>query len=241
MKNVFASLGALVPTLLFVYFINLGGFKESVDKILWSSKDSKTSEIDEDLFAIEEEFTSLPEFKEMQDSAAFISSQLPLQFNPNKTSIYFIRSWNTPTFFANGQWSNLDSDGASFIGCRANDKVYLEGNYYRFQTDKYRQLSGRDSIKIETYFPADGVTILERVSLNWVISLDDSTLLNGPIEKFVSVATCSEMLPKKIAATLIKDLSAQIRLEEKSTNAQKIMAFTKNAGPIMEPDFYQIY
>ena len=241
MKNVFVALTTLVLTLLFVYLINLGGFKESVDKMLSSNKDSKKAEIDDSFFEIEEQYTSLPEFLEMQDSAALISSKMLAQFDSRMASIYFIRSWNTPTFFANGQWSNLDSDGASFIGYRVNDKVYQEAHYYKFSTDKYRRLAACDSVKIETYFPADGVTILERVSLNWVVSLDDSVLLNGPIEKFVAVATCSEMLPKKIASSLIKDISAQIRQEEKPTNALKIISFTKNAGPITEPEFYQIY
>ncbi len=241
MKNVFVSLATLVLTLLFVYLIDLGGFKESVNKMFTSHKDSRITEIDDTLFEIEEQYSSLPEFLEMQDSAALISSKMPAKFNPSMTSIYFIRSWNTPTFFANGQPLNLDSEGASFIGYRVNDKVYQEAYYYVFSTEKYRRLAACDSVKIETYFPADGVTILERVSLNWVISLDDSVLLNGPIEKFVAIATCSEMLPKKIAASLIKDLSAQIRQEKKPTNAQKIISFTKNAGPIQEPDFYQIY
>lgn len=241
MKNVFAALTAIVLTLVFAYFINLGGFNESVNKMLSSNKDSKTSETDDDLFAIEEDYTSLPEFKEMQDSSALVSSQLPKYFRPNEASIYFIRNWNTPSYFANGQWSGQDFDGTAFVGYRVKDKVYQDAYEYQFQTDKYRQQYGRNSVRIETYFPADGVTILERVSLNWVVSLDDSTLLNGPIENFVTVATCADMLPKKIANSLIKDLSTQIRQEEKKSNAEKIISFTKNAGPITEPDFYQIY
>lgn len=175
----------------------------------------------------------LPDPYFSRDSAVFAGVYAPKKFNAaDYHRVFFVKNWNTPDFYPDGQWTGCAWDGDAFLGAEYGDSVYYLYHYSACS----KEFAGKSTI-IERKFPRNGVVRDPRNTCWWLSCMNDSefrTDLTKP-SKFIGLdlflAKAARIDTQAELQSYLQWLKHDILITPGLTIKEKIVNYTKLCVP----------
>ncbi|MEK7588933.1 MAG: hypothetical protein AAB438_03905 [Patescibacteria group bacterium] len=178
--------------------------------------------------AIEVSPESMVNYLEEVDATALKSKGLK-HFSKKNAQVFFIKKWNTPSFFSDGEFDGMSWDGKVFFGTESKGVVYFPFEYHAY-SEKFAQ--SPDSVfTIEKNFSLYAVTTDPRLSVWWMATLTKPENFGNPqnLEAFLKEATTVN--DKKEFTFYIQKLCREIYKEPGTSWRAKVISYTKKVVP----------
>ena len=153
--------------------------------------------------------------------------------DPIVGDIYFVKYWNTPGYYPNGEWDWSAYDGYAFQGEEDGGNVFFTSEYTT-SSKKWIDEGGEKSFLVKHYFPKEAVVKDPRLTALWishVMKLRDGEEDAKNLYKWLQYATTiTEESPVRLQFYLFR-LEEKIKQVPGKTNRDKVIRYTPYVLP----------